>query len=57
MDTVAQVHSHLIAHQYEGLIKKSKLKPGRDGAAARLAQRGGEGKASLLDRLMGRKGG
>jgi hypothetical protein len=57
MDTVAQVHSHLIAHQYEGLIKKSKLKPGRDGAAARLAQRGGEGKGSLLDRLMGRKGG
>lgn len=29
MDTVAQVHSHLIAHQYEGLIKKSKL--GRSG--------------------------
>lgn len=26
MDTVAQVHSHLIAHQYEGLIKKNKLK-------------------------------
>lgn len=26
MDTVAQVHSHLIAHQYEGLLKKSKLK-------------------------------
>jgi preprotein translocase subunit SecY len=26
MDTVAQIHSHLIAHQYEGLIKKSKLK-------------------------------
>lgn len=26
MDTVAQVHSHLIAHQYEGLIKKAKLK-------------------------------
>jgi len=30
MDTVAQVHSHLLAHQYEGLIKKSKLK-GRRG--------------------------
>jgi preprotein translocase subunit SecY len=30
MDTVAQVHSHLIAHQYEGLIKKAKLK-GRRG--------------------------
>lgn len=26
LDTVAQIHSHLIAHQYEGLIKKSKLK-------------------------------
>lgn len=25
MDTVSQVQSHLIAHQYEGLIKKSKL--------------------------------
>ena len=30
LDTVAQVHSHLIAHQYEGLIKKAKLK-GRRG--------------------------
>ena len=26
MDTVAQIHSHLLAHQYEGLIKKSKLR-------------------------------
>ena len=26
MDTVAQVQSHLLAHQYEGLIKKSKLR-------------------------------
>ncbi|MCG8559927.1 MAG: preprotein translocase subunit SecY [Hyphomicrobiales bacterium] len=25
MDTVAQVQSHLLAHQYEGLIKRSKL--------------------------------
>ena len=30
MDTVAQVQSHLLAHQYEGLIKKSKLR-GRRG--------------------------
>lgn len=29
MDTVAQIHSHLIAHQYEGLIKKAKLNKGR----------------------------
>lgn len=26
LDTVAQMQSHLIAHQYEGLIKKAKLK-------------------------------
>jgi preprotein translocase subunit SecY len=30
MDTVAQIHSHLMAHQYEGLIKKAKLR-GRRG--------------------------
>ena len=30
MDTVAQIQSHLIAHQYEGLIKKSRLR-GRRG--------------------------
>ncbi|HVJ55467.1 MAG TPA: preprotein translocase subunit SecY [Aliidongia sp.] len=30
MDTVAQIHSHLLAHQYEGLIKKSKLRGRRD---------------------------
>jgi preprotein translocase subunit SecY len=29
MDTVAQIQSHLIAHQYEGLIKKSKLRGGK----------------------------
>ena len=26
MDTVGQIHSHLLAHQYEGLIKKAKLR-------------------------------
>jgi len=29
MDTVAQVHGHLLAHQYEGLVKKAKLKGAR----------------------------
>ena len=29
MDTVAQVHSHLLAHQYEGLIRKAKLRGAR----------------------------
>ena len=31
LDTVAQVQGHLIAHQYEGLIKKSKLRGGKKG--------------------------
>ncbi len=26
MDTVAQVHSHLLAHQYEGLVKRTKFR-------------------------------
>ena len=30
LDTVAQIQSHLLAHQYEGLIRKAKLK-GRRG--------------------------
>src|SRR5262249_27470833 len=29
MDTVAQIQSHLIAQQYEGLLKKSKLRGAR----------------------------
>ncbi|WP_439815700.1 preprotein translocase subunit SecY [Zavarzinia sp. CC-PAN008] len=29
MDTVAQIQSHLLAHQYEGLIRKAKLKGSR----------------------------
>ncbi len=31
LDTVAQIQGHLIAHQYEGLIKKSKLRGGKKG--------------------------
>jgi preprotein translocase subunit SecY len=29
MDTVAQIQSHLLAHQYKGLIEKSKLRGGK----------------------------
>jgi preprotein translocase subunit SecY len=29
MDTVSQIQSHLLAHQYEGLIKKAKLRGSR----------------------------
>jgi preprotein translocase subunit SecY len=29
MDTVAQLHGHLLAHQYEGLVKKAKLRGSR----------------------------
>ena len=38
MDTVAQIQSHLLAHQYEGLIKKARLKgarPDRGGGGRR----------------------
>jgi preprotein translocase subunit SecY len=35
MDTVAQIQSHLLAHQYEGLIKKAKLR----GASSRGGRR------------------
>jgi preprotein translocase subunit SecY len=28
IDTLSRIQSHLIAHQYEGLIKKSKLRGG-----------------------------
>ena len=31
LDTVAQIQGHLIATQYEGLIKKSKLRGGKRG--------------------------
>ncbi|MEL6289747.1 MAG: preprotein translocase subunit SecY [Pseudomonadota bacterium] len=38
MDTVSQVQSHLIAQQYEGLIKKAKLK-GRQGGPKGMVRR------------------
>ena len=38
MDTVQQIQSHLLAHQYEGLIEKSQLRGKRRG-------KGGKGTA------------
>ena len=35
MDTIQQVQSHLLAHQYEGLIEKSQLRGKRRGQAKR----------------------
>ena len=35
MDTISQIQSHLLAHQYEGLIKKSKLRGGASALAGR----------------------
>jgi preprotein translocase subunit SecY len=39
MDTVQQVQSHLLAHQYEGLIEKSQLR-GRKPGAGRAKRKG-----------------
>ncbi|MCJ2011355.1 preprotein translocase subunit SecY [Methylobacterium sp. J-076] len=35
MDTVAQIHGHLMAHQYEGLVKKAKLRGASPGQRRR----------------------
>jgi preprotein translocase subunit SecY len=35
LDTVAQIQSHLVAHQYEGLIKRSKLRGSSGGGVTR----------------------
>ncbi len=39
MDTIQQVQSHLLAHQYEGLIEKSQLRGKRRGAKKGTARR------------------
>ena len=39
VDTISQIQSHLLAHQYEGLIKKSRLRTGSPKAST--AVRGG----------------
>jgi preprotein translocase subunit SecY len=45
MDTVSQIQSHLLAHQYEGLIKKSRLRSGRSGGAAKTTGAGARSSA------------
>jgi preprotein translocase subunit SecY len=39
MDTITQVQSHLLAHQYESLIEKSKLR-GKNRSKAKGGRRG-----------------
>ena len=46
MDTVAQIQGYLLAHQYEGLIKRSKLRGRRDEIDPARPAGGGEGHAS-----------
>jgi hypothetical protein len=41
MDTVQQVQSHLLAHQYEGLIEKSQLRGKKAARGAETAERDG----------------
>ena len=60
MDTVAQIQGHLQAHQYEGLVRKSKLKRRRADASPGLDSRGSQpnpgeqrGVARGLARMLG----
>jgi preprotein translocase subunit SecY len=39
MDTINQVQSHLLAHQYEGLIERSQLRGKKRGATKGIARR------------------
>jgi len=39
MDTVQQIQSHLLAHQYEGLIEKSQLRGKKRGGKKGPARR------------------
>ena len=50
MDTVAQIQGYLLAHQYEGLIKKSKLRGRADEADP--ARSAGGGKGTQAQRLV-----
>ena len=50
MDTVAQVQGYLLAHQYEGLIKRSKLRGGNDEIDP--ARAAGAGKGTQAQRLV-----